>query len=348
MSDSHLVTVLKSARAVLFVKTNVPQTLIVRLVQLRRNSNHLLIREIGSGHGQQLVRTDPGELTDLCFVAVADIFENPHKLSLGPGGSSGGEGALIGLRGSLIGVGTDIGGSYRVPALCCGVYGFRPTVDRVPHGNQVLPIKAGWPGVLPCAGPLTTSARDVGLFLSAVITKEAWALDYSALPVPWQGTPPNPSMKLSIGLLLEDPAYPVSPPITRALETAAKMLEAAGHTLSTLRNPPSVKTTYETALSLFDLDDGETSIRHVHEGGEPLVKIVRDVVAMSPKRTQPRPLSEFFDLNLARQRETEKWHGVFTQQGYDVLITPSAEHTALPHDQFRLTPYTAIWNLVDV
>lgn len=60
---------------------------------------------------------------------------NPHRLSLGAGGSSGGEGALIALRGSILGVGTDIGGSIRIPALCCGTYGFKPSVARIPYGG---------------------------------------------------------------------------------------------------------------------------------------------------------------------------------------------------------------------
>lgn len=53
---------------------------------------------------------------------------NPRNVSLTAGGSTGGEGALLALRGSVLGVGTDIGGSVRVPAVCNGIYGFRPSV----------------------------------------------------------------------------------------------------------------------------------------------------------------------------------------------------------------------------
>ncbi|KAH7010533.1 amidase [Ilyonectria destructans] len=305
-SDSHLVTVLKSAGAVLFVKMNVPQTLIAA-------------------------------------DTVINVFGrtlNPHKRSLGPGGNSGGEGSLVGLRGSLVGVGTDIGGSCRVPALCCGLYGFRPTADRVPYGNQVLPLKPGWPSIPAYASPLTTTARDARLFLQTVISAESWDLDCTALPVPWQQVPPNHGKQLSIGLLLEDPAYPVTPPISRTLRTAAKRVEAAGHKVSVLPSFPSIKITYEVTLDLFDIDDDETGIRHVHDGGEPLVQIVRDVLAMSPARVDPKKLSDFFVMNSKRQEETEKWHKVFTQSGYDVLITPSAAHTALPHTTNFALPRT--------
>lgn len=52
---------------------------------------------------------------------------NPGNTKLTAGGSSGGEGALVAFRGSILGVGTDIAGSVRIPALCNGVYGFKPT-----------------------------------------------------------------------------------------------------------------------------------------------------------------------------------------------------------------------------
>lgn len=56
---------------------------------------------------------------------------NPHNLQKTSGGSSGGEGALIGGGGSLLGIGTDIGGSIRIPASFCGICGFKPTTGRL-------------------------------------------------------------------------------------------------------------------------------------------------------------------------------------------------------------------------
>jgi Asp-tRNA(Asn)/Glu-tRNA(Gln) amidotransferase A subunit family amidase len=77
------------------------------------------------------------------FSALSNCLQNPHKLSLTAGGSSGGEGALVGMRGSILGVGTDIAGSIRIPALCCGTFGFKPSTDRIPMGGQVIPVKDG-------------------------------------------------------------------------------------------------------------------------------------------------------------------------------------------------------------
>lgn len=81
--------------------------------------------------------------SDVQAQLLSVLLQNPYKLSLTAGGSSGGEGALVGMRGSLIGVGTDIGGSIRIPALCCGTFGFKPTTDRIPMGGQANPVRDG-------------------------------------------------------------------------------------------------------------------------------------------------------------------------------------------------------------
>ena len=72
-----------------------------------------------------------------CMTADSDnnVFGrmlNYNRLTLTAGGSSGGEGALVAMRGSILGVETDIAGSVRIPALCYGTYGFKTSTDRIP------------------------------------------------------------------------------------------------------------------------------------------------------------------------------------------------------------------------
>ena len=97
--DALLVQLLKKAGAIILVRTNEPQTL------MHGDTNNVI-------YGKTV---------------------NPNNRLLSAGGSSGGEGASIRLRCSAIGIGTDIGGSIRIPALMCGVYGFRPTALRMPY-----------------------------------------------------------------------------------------------------------------------------------------------------------------------------------------------------------------------
>jgi amidase len=80
----------------------------------------------------------------------------PFNRKLTSGGSSGGEGALVGLRGSCLGIGTDIGGSIRSPAANNGVYGFRPTSYRLPTGGFTATM-LGQEHIVPVVGPLSTS-----------------------------------------------------------------------------------------------------------------------------------------------------------------------------------------------
>ncbi|XP_056408370.1 vitamin D3 hydroxylase-associated protein-like [Hyla sarda] len=95
--DSVIVKVLKKQGAIVFAKTNLPQS-----VLCCETSNPI--------YGYTL---------------------NPHNQAKGPSGSSGGEGALIGGGGSILGIGTDLGGSIRLPASSCGIAGFKPTTTRL-------------------------------------------------------------------------------------------------------------------------------------------------------------------------------------------------------------------------
>jgi amidase len=92
---------------------------------------------------------------------------NPWNPELTPGGSSGGEGAIIAARGSPIGLGTDLGGSIRIPAAFCRIAGLRPSRGRFPQGGQVPPLP-GPLGQVSVVGPMASSAEDIALIMSAV------------------------------------------------------------------------------------------------------------------------------------------------------------------------------------
>ena len=92
---------------------------------------------------------------------------NPWNPELTPGGSSGGEGAIIAARGSPIGLGTDLGGSIRIPAAFCRIAGLRPSRVRFPQGGQVPPLP-GPLGQVSVVGPMASSVEDIALIMSAV------------------------------------------------------------------------------------------------------------------------------------------------------------------------------------
>lgn len=97
---------------------------------------------------------------------------NPYDLSRIVGGSSGGEGAIISAAGSIFGVGSDIGGSIRIPSLCCGIFGFKPTPELTPTDGMYPTPSDSWKPYL-SFGPLCRYARDIiPVFKSMVGSKD--------------------------------------------------------------------------------------------------------------------------------------------------------------------------------
>lgn len=108
----------------------------------------------------------------------------------------------MGFKCAPLGVGTDIGGSIRVPAVFCGAYGFRPSAMR----NPVTGIKIACPGqesIRGVVGPLASSSvEDLDLFQRAVIDQEPWDTETSLAPVPWKRVKPDRNM--TIGIMWDD------------------------------------------------------------------------------------------------------------------------------------------------
>ena len=161
---------------------------------------------------------------------------NPWNLERSCGGSSGGEGAIIAAGGSTLGLGTDIGGSSRVPAAFCGIVGFKPTQGRcpdpgrwsVPFGQQAIPSQIGL---------LARQVDDVILALKTINGSGDPAVD---------GTFPlaDPFVvdiaKVRVGVYNEDRSFATSPSVKRAVREAAELLRDAGAQVVEWR-PPDVR-----------------------------------------------------------------------------------------------------------
>ncbi|KAJ4259007.1 hypothetical protein NW764_016273 [Fusarium oxysporum] len=320
-TNSPLVDLLLDAGAVLYCKTNLPQT------QMSADSDNNIF-------GRTL---------------------NPHNTHLTPGGSSGGEGALVAFRGSILGVGTDIAGSVRIPALCNGTYGFKPTANRVPDANQAfypLPISI-LPGVIPVAGPLANSVDDLSLFMKTLVGQRPWRYDASALDIPWRVLDTKDEKPLVIGILPEDPTYPLHPPVRRALETATVSLQKAGHTIVQLpfdpRHSPGLGA--RIAWNYFALSY-PNPLGIPETLGEPLVPTIargfhpftHGGFPVSRELDVPRQLC---DLNEIRDSYSRAWHDVWRDNGLDVVLGPGAVSTAVPHDTYGVPVYTVMWNVLD-
>ncbi|PYH89678.1 general amidase GmdB [Aspergillus ellipticus CBS 707.79] len=318
-SNSALMDMLLDLGAVLCVKTNIPQTMMTG-----DSDNNI--------YGRTL---------------------NPHNTDLTAGGSSGGEGALVALRGSILGVGTDAAGSIRIPALCCGVYGFKPTAARVPYGGQASGEAEGVPGLVASAGPLAQTLNDLELFMSTVIDAEPWRYDDSATGAPWSRAHKPDTSVLKIGIFAEDEHFPLHPPVKRAINSAVEALSKKGHQIIYLDNNTNkdLDLAYANRLG-FQHFIYAPHTDHITPSGEPTVPSVAK--ASSPMFTGPFPvpmeteiLEKIKALHAAKRKYRDAWRKVWVETGIDVILAPGAQNTAVQHDTYGWPPYTLVWNLLD-
>lgn len=312
--DSPLVQILLSKGAVLYVKTNIPQTLMTA-----DSHNYIFGRTL-----------------------------NPHNLSVTAGGSSGGEGALSALRGSVLGVGTDIAGSIRIPAHCNGVIGFKPSTRRIPYSGQTAPGRPGTFGISACAGPICRSMADAEYFMKHVLDFDVWSLDEQVLSLPWRSVDFE-GKRLRLGVLTEHEMWPLHPPMSRAFSTVSKKLTRAGHTLIPLEpHIPSslLSDTVVTAMKLFSSDPQKTSFARIAASGEPMIPSIPST-APPEILTYKASLDGVFDLHAAMRDIQKVIREMWIKLELDGLIMPVFQGTAVEHDAYGAPPYTVLANLLD-
>jgi amidase len=273
---------------------------------------------------------------------------NPYNLSFTAGGSTGGEGALIAMRGSVLGMATDIAGSCRIPALCCGLKSFKPSAGRVPFGGGVPPGRLGSPSaILAVIGPIGWSIRDSSLVMRTICNGNAWALDEGVLNVPWRQVDPV-TRPLRIGLVRGHPKRPLHPPIARALHSAATKLKENGHQIILIED--KVPDLWECALlafKFFKLDPKKTPSEILKASGEPPIPSLVTATFRELDGWEPT-LDRLFDMNVERAKILKRYHDIFIELDLDAVMMPGYQATAVPHDTYGIVPYTVMQNLLNV
>ncbi|KAK5228667.1 hypothetical protein LTR72_002552 [Exophiala xenobiotica] len=188
-------------------------------------------------------------ITLLSFESTNDLWgtaRNPHNPRYSPGGSTGGEGALLALNGSRIGIGSDVAGSVRAPAAWSGINSLRCSTGRWPKVgmNTSMPGQEGIPSVF---SPMARTLDDLTYFTRAFIQMKPWEVDYTVHPIAWRqevydtaaacsmteangnGNGNGKNKKLRIGLMTTDGVVRPSPAIARGLTLTADALRNAGH-----------------------------------------------------------------------------------------------------------------------
>jgi fatty acid amide hydrolase len=220
-ADAPTVARLRQAGAVILGKTNVPQ-----LGMLYESDNPVYGRT-----------------------------NNPWDLGRGPGGSSGGEAALIAAGGSPLGLGSDGGGSIRHPCHSCGVQGFKPTTGRLTFRGHA--ISANYPIEYAQPGPIARHVADLALMLRVLAAPGQEVLDPTIAPAVW----PDPSAVridgLRVGWYTFDGLYQVAPALRRAVREAATALGASGAQVEQFE-PPDVGEAWRIYMGRMWADGGDT------------------------------------------------------------------------------------------
>ena len=200
-------------------------------------------------------------ITLLSFESSNDtwgVAKNPHNTKYSPGGSTGGESALLALNGSRIGIGSDVAGSVRAPAAWAGCFSLRCSTGRWPKMgfNTSMPGQEGIPSVY---SPMARTLDDLTYFTKSFIGLNAWEVDYTVHPIPWRdelytstadlATTTDTNTKLRIGVMLSDGVVPPTPAIRRAINLTATALRKAGHTVIDLPTT-SLPSSAQPALAL--------------------------------------------------------------------------------------------------
>lgn len=318
--DSVLTAMLRKAGAVFYVKTSVPQTLMVC-----ETVNNITGRSV-----------------------------NPRNKHLSPGGSSGGEGANVGIRGGIIGVGTDIGGSIRVPSAFNFLYGLRPSHGRLPYGKMANSME-GQETVHSVVGPITHSVPDMRLFVQSVLEQEPWKHDSKVIPMPWRQSEHDATVKkitsdkLTLGFFNNDGVVMPHPPILRGVDKVVSTLRENGHEVIDWK-PHKHDYAVDLIQGIYASDAGKDIHTVLSASGEPAIPNINDLVDPSISGAD---ITKLWDVQLQKwkfQMEyIEEWNKLEEKLGkeMDAFIMPITPTAAIRHNQFKYYGYASAINLLD-
>lgn len=288
----------------------------------------------------------PQSIMHLESVSVYGRVLNPYNVNLSAGGSTGGEAALVAMRGSVLGVGTDIGGSVRGPAGFCGIYGFKPTSYTLPMKDFLVGGFGAELNVLCSTGPMCASLRDMDLFMSVVTTAKPYLTDPRLIPIPWTGLKSTPKPgPLKVGFMMDDGAIVPQPPVTSALNWAKQQLEASSDFSVTTFKPFGGAQAMKNIRLAYWPDGGKTLKNHLAATKEPMFPLTQWII----KDAEGQDLSSdgLLQQRLARDEFRCAFAEHWQSQDVDVVVCPVFVGPACEHDTAFYWNYTAFWNYID-
>ncbi|KAH3672999.1 hypothetical protein WICMUC_003952 [Wickerhamomyces mucosus] len=282
-----------------------------------------------------------GAFNRMTFNNLFGTTVSPYDISCNVGGSSGGEAALVSMKGSAFGIGSDLGGSIRQPAAFAGLYGLRTSSLRVPHYNRNS-VVAGLESLKGTNGPITRDLDSLKLYLRTIIDTKPWLTNINVVPVEWNNNPKVDLKKLRVGVLSDDGINIPTPPIKRALKIVYESLKSVGVEIVEVK-----KQTRDDIIQLanyagaFMESSGNTQL--IEEIGNEPVSYLADL-----KSTKDLKVSELWKLHIDRDIIQQKILNWWNDSNVDVLISPITAQTFLKNDEeFIDCTYGAFVNMLD-
>jgi amidase len=280
---------------------------------------------------------------------------NPWDLERTPGGSSGGAAAAVAAGLVPVAQGNDGGGSLRIPAACCGLFGLKPSRGRISCGPDLGDSYLGAEGVL------TRTVADTALLLDVLAGYEAGDATWAPRPAePFTTSMQRPPGSLKIAMSLENSlGVDCDPEVVRGLHDAAALLRELGHEVEETSPPQPGPDTLETFISVFGplvalgIGYGEQLAGRPPDEDEiePVSRAVWDLARTLPATGYLTALAQLQIL----ARTTIAFFA-----DYDVLLTPVLASRPLPIGALNgcgpdpegdlrrsgtFAPYTPLWNI---
>lgn len=295
---------------------------------------------------------------------------NPWNTERAPGGSSGGCAAIIAANGSPLSLGSDIGGSVRLPANACGIHSFKPTSGRLTMLGHA-PIFVGQEAIVAQPGPLARSVSDLDLALKVLAAPGQEAFDPSIPPVPLREPQRELPAGLRVAMFTDNGFFKAAPATRRAVREAADALRQRGVTVEEWR-PPDVSEAWRVYLGLI-FGDGMAGVRRTLRGSKPDWRIRGITLSGAPRilyRIGSWPWALLGQKRIAddvrsigsistkaywrlverRTRYRDAFIGALDAGRYDAIICPVDALPALRHgSSFLLSnalSYTSLFNLL--
>ncbi|EXJ68811.1 uncharacterized protein A1O5_07742 [Cladophialophora psammophila CBS 110553] len=315
--DASIVQMLRNAGAVFFVRTTMPQT-------------GMFLETWSNLWGRTM---------------------NPFNRNFSAGGSSGGDGSLVAMRGAPFCPSTDIGGSIRAPGTFNGLYAMRPTAERTAKRGMGT-AAPGQISIKVSSGPNCHSMADVKLAAEILLTHYGLPFEPTAVRMPWKQLPANKE-RLCVGLLATDGCVTPQPPIARALQETAENLRAAGHEVIEFKPPFDCWEVAQATWRLWFQTGAKETIDLVASSGEPLYPTFKWYLETFNIKALTVP--ELFKLNTQqaewKYQFAEAWYNTksetSTGRPIDCLICPCAPSASFPHGFPVWWGYFSLWNLLD-